>query len=162
MTRYEKGLQLILPMLPPFEQDVLTMLHGLDGNSPQTRKEVSEKLNISMESIIEIYSNAAFLVIRTVLQKYDSIDFSADKKKLEKYFTPNQEDINDILSSFTTYEKKVIKAKYGLESKHELSDEELLEKFSNTNLSQKNLDSQIKRVKRRIEHKPDESLDGTI
>lgn len=162
MTRYEKGLQLILPMLPPFEQDVLTMLHGLDGNSPQTRKEVSEKLNISMESIIEIYSNAAFLVIRTVLQKYDAIDFSTDKKKLEKYFTPNQEDINDILSSFTTYEKKVIKAKYGLESKHELSDEELLEKFSNTNLSQKNLDSQIKRIKRRIEHKPDESLNDTI
>ena len=162
MTRYEKGLQLILPMLSPFEQDVLTMLHGLDGNSPQTRKVVSEKLNISMESIIEIYSNAAFLVIRTVLQKHDAIDFSADKKKLEKYFTPNQEDINDILSSFTTYEKKVIKAKYGLESKHELSDEELLEKFSNTNLSQKNLDSQIKRIKRRIEHKPDESLNDTI
>ena len=162
MTRYEKGLQLILPMLPPFEQDVLTMLHGLDGNSPQTRKEVSEKLNISMESIIEIYSNAAFLVIRTVLLKYDAIDFSADKKKLEKYFTPNQEDINDILSSFTTYEKKVIKAKYGLESKHELSDEELLEKFSNTNLSQKNLDSQIKRIKRRIEHKTGESLNDTI
>lgn len=162
MTRYEKGLQLILPMLPPFEQDVLTMLHGLDGNPPQTRKAISEKLSISIGSIIEINSNAAFLMIRAILQKYDSIDFSADKKKLEKYFTPNQEDINDILSSFTTYEKKVIKAKYGLESKHELSDEELIEKFSNTNLTQMNLDSQIKRVKRRIEHKPDESLDGTI
>ena len=56
----------------------------------------------------------------------------------------------------------MIKAKYGLESKHELSDEELLEKFSDTNLTQKNLDSQTKRVKRRIEHKPDGTLDGTI
>ncbi len=54
MTPYKKGLQLILPMLPPFEQDVLTMLHGLDGNPPQTRKAICEKLSISIGSIVEM------------------------------------------------------------------------------------------------------------
>ena len=162
MTPYETRFQLILPMLPPFEQDVITMLHGLDGNPPQTRKAVSEKLGISIVSIKEIYFNAAFLVLQSVLQKYDAVEFSADKKNLEKSYTPLQEDINNNLSSFTTFEKKVIKAKYGLESGHELSDEELLEKFSGTKLTQKNLKSQIERLKRNIEHKPDEFLDDTI
>ena len=149
----------ILPFFTPFEQDVLSMRFGLNGGYSHTLDEVQRKFNISRERIRIIEMKVLRRMRRNKQKKENN---NENKNNVIKYSSFQKEVLN-IMDSLTTREQEIAKTKYGLNSGVELSDEEVLQKFTisynnkqYSTLTHEQLTTIIEKVIRRIEHKPDE------
>ena len=142
--KLQNDLRSILPQMTPFERDVLTMRFGLDGKYSHSFEDVEKKFNITKERIRQIEVKAIY---------------SIQKKKKSLSTNSNPQDaIKSILNSLTTREQSIVKMKYGIETGVELSDEELINKPHFYTITKEELDKIKEKVKRRIEHKPDEIM----
>lgn len=52
--RLQKRVKELLPILSPFEQDVIKMRFGLDGEASKTLEEVERKFGISRQELRDI------------------------------------------------------------------------------------------------------------
>lgn len=52
--RLQKKVKELLPILSPFEQDVIKMRFGLDGEASKTLEEVERKFGISRQELCDI------------------------------------------------------------------------------------------------------------
>ena len=142
----------ILPLFTPFEQDILCMRVGLNGGYSITLEEVERKFNISRELIRVIEMTAIWRMRRNNRIKHHHFENKNINNQIKN--SHFQKEVLSILDSLTTQEQSIVKAKYGLDSGVELSDEDVLKKYSFMYLNQEQLTKIIEKVNRRIKHKP--------
>ena len=155
----QNELRMILPSLTPFEQEVLSMRFGLNGNYSHSLDEVCEEFDITVERIRMIEAK----VLRRLRHKKE------EQKKAESQDTHNkpvltslQKEIMKILSSLPSRDQRIVTKKYGLDNANELSDEAVMNAFKYSHLTQEELNSIIEKVNRRLDHKPDEFIEIKI
>ena len=68
----------------------------------------------------------------------------------------------NIMSSLTKREQLIVKMKFGLDSEIKATDDEIIMRFHNDNLSKEDLVKIMEKINRRIEHKPDEIINIPI
>ena len=142
---YEKlqnQLRSVSDTFSPQEQDVLKMRFGLETGYSLTLDEVALYFGISREQIRQIEAKA---LRRLRLSKQN-----------------NNEEIMSIMSSLTKKEQEIVKMKFGLDSGIKATDDEIIMRFHNDNLSKEDLAKIMEKVNRRIEHKPDEIINIPI
>lgn len=133
LEELRKKLICILPSMTSFERDVLTMRFGLKDNYCHTQEEVGLYFNIGKERIRQIEAKSLIHI---------------------KHLNKSREKIYEILNSLPSFDQKIIRLKYGLNSGIDMTDQELMEEFKYDKLTQEDIKHTVEKLERRLSHIP--------
>lgn len=151
--RLQEQLRLVLPSLSQTEQKILTMRFGLDTGYSCTLEEVCLCFGMTQLQIRTVEAKALLRLKKMGVSPFTGIENTETENQTKKLLGRKKNmEVIGILKSLPTQEQEIVRAYYGLVDDICVDKNELCKRFM-INLNY--LDKIVKKVKRRLDHKPD-------